>query len=225
VLLAGVALVALVAGAWVVALSSLLDVDHITVTGAEHTPAHDVRVASGIRTGDALLFLDAGRAEQRLEALPWVADARIERHLPGDVEIRIVERTPVAWARREADRVALIDARGRVLADVTAPPPGLPELAGLDALPPPGGTARPSSALGVPRALPPGLRTRVRLVQVRGADLALELGDGPEVRLGSRTHLETKARAALAVLEAQRGAPPAYVDVRVPSAPVTGERR
>jgi hypothetical protein len=50
----------------------------------------------------------------------------------------------------------------------------------------------------------------------------LALRDGPEVRLGPPDHVPAKARAAVAVLATITGARPAYVDVRVPTAPVTG---
>jgi hypothetical protein len=65
-----------------------------------------------------------------------------------------------------------------------------------------------------------GLRT-VRVV-VQGDAVTLVLQDGPQVRLGSPDHVAVKARSALAVLRATGSAPPSYVDVRVPSAPVTG---
>jgi cell division septal protein FtsQ len=55
----------------------------------------------------------------------------------------------------------------------------------------------------------------------RGAG-ALTLADGRVVRLGDLTHLAEKARAAAAVLGAPALPPIGYVDVRVPSAPVTG---
>ncbi len=50
----------------------------------------------------------------------------------------------------------------------------------------------------------------------------LALRDGPEVRLGPPDNVPAKTRAALAVLGTITGPPPAYVDVRVPTAPVTG---
>lgn len=222
VLLAALALLVTLAGVWVVVWSPFFDVDHIVVKGAEHTPASDARAASGVRGGDSLLLVDTGAAARRIEKLPWVAQARVEAHLPGEMEIGIVERTPVAWAHR-GDRVALVDADGRVLGAVIAPPPRLPELAGVDRVPPPGRTVRPSGALRVPGAVPPELRARVRAVQVRGAEVALELVDGPEIRLGRPDHVAVKGQAALAVLGAEPNAHLAYVDVRVPTSPVSGE--
>jgi hypothetical protein len=42
------------------------------------------------------------------------------------------------------------------------------------------------------------------------------------VRLGSPRRVPAKARAAIAVLSSTTAAPPRYIDVRVPGAPVAG---
>jgi cell division protein FtsQ len=221
-LVASLVLALLVATGWLVTHSALLDVDHVRVTATQHVTADEVRRASGVRHGDALLFLDLGAAEKRVERLPWVDDASAQRRLPGEVELQVTERSPAAWARRAPDVVALVDARGRVLTDVTEVPAELPELTGLTSIPPPGGEAAPRAAAGVLDKLPPGLRGRVGRVAAGGAGVVLTLRDGPEVRLGAPEHVPAKARATLAVLGTITGAPPAYVDVRVPNAPVTG---
>jgi hypothetical protein len=61
-----------------------------------------------------------------------------------------------------------------------------------------------------------------------GHDLAkdggviLGLVSGPDIRLGEPTHVDTKIRAAIAVLTALDGEAVAYIDVTVPSNPVAG---
>ena len=50
----------------------------------------------------------------------------------------------------------------------------------------------------------------------------VKLVSGPEVRLGQPNRVRTKLRAAGAVLEALQADPPAYVDVSVPTNPVSG---
>jgi hypothetical protein len=90
----------------------------------------------------------------------------------------------------------------------TSPPPG------------PGRRIAPRAAAQVAAGVGP-LAGRVARVSVDHAQAALLLTDGTEVRLGGLDHVQEKARAADAVLAALPG-PVAYVDVRVPSAPVTG---
>jgi cell division protein FtsQ len=212
----------LVAVGWLVVHSPLLDVDQVRVTGTQLVAPGDVRRASGIRAGDALLFVDTGAAERRVEQLAWVDEASVERRLSGELVVRVTERRPAVWARRAPDSVALIDRRGRVLADAPEAPPELPELSGLAMLPPAGEDVTPRAAVGVLELLPPELAERVARVVTDGRAVTLPLRDGPELRLGPPTRVPAKGRAALAVLATITGGPPAYVDVRVPSAPVTG---
>jgi cell division protein FtsQ len=221
-LIAIVALGILTTAGWLLTHSTLLDVDRVRVTGTQRVTADAVRRASGVHRGDPILFVDLGAVERRIERLPWVDEASAERVLWGDLSIRVIERSPVAWARRAPDLVALVDGRGRVLADATDAPAELAELGGLTTVPPVGGEVAPRAAAGVVQKLPAALRSRVARVVVGGGAVTLALRDGPEVRLGSPDQVPAKARAALAVLGTFTGGPPAYVDVRVPNAPVTG---
>lgn len=47
----------------------------------------------------SLFDIDAGQAAAKLRELPAVTDARVERHLPGTLLVRIAARTPKAWLR------------------------------------------------------------------------------------------------------------------------------
>jgi cell division septal protein FtsQ len=223
VLLVVVTAAALGGGAWLAATSPLLDVDRIVVRGtSEASTRLAIRAAADVRTGDALLLLDVGELERRIEAVPSVREAHIRRHLPDELRITVVERVPAGWARRDREQVAVVDGTGRVIADMTTPPAGLPEVLGLTRLPPPGGEVAPRQATGVLEELPTDLRNRVGAVVVMGGVVALQLTDGVEVRLGPAVDLVTKGRTAEAVLAALGDARITYVDVRVPGAPVTG---
>ena len=210
------------AAAWLLTHSALLDVDRVRVTPTQHVSAAEVRFASGVSRGDAILFVDLGAVAGRIERLPWVDEAHVNRRLTGDLDIRVTERIPAAWARRAPDQVALLDGRGRVLADAADAPADLPELGSGAKLPPPGGRIHPRAAAVVIGKLPAELRSRVARVVADAGAVTLALRDGPELRFGAPDQVPAKARAVLAVLGTITGPPPAYVDVRVPSAPVTG---
>jgi cell division protein FtsQ len=212
---------AVVAVAWVVTHSSLLEVGRVRVTGAQQAAPAEVQRAAGVR-GDPILFVDTGAVEHRVERVAWVDEARVERSLGGEVDIHVTERRPAAWVRRAPDRVALVDVHGRVLADAPAPPPGLPEITGLRAVPRAGHDIAPNAAARVLEKLPPALGLRTTRITVDGDAVTLGVKDGPEVRLGSPRDVAAKARAALAVLAATADTPPRYIDVRVPAAPVAG---
>lgn len=216
-----IVLAALAAAAWAVTHSALLDVERVRVTGAQQATPAEVRLAAGVVPGDAILFLDTGAVARNVERVAWVDKATVERSLGGEVDIHVTERRPAAWARRAPDRVALIDARGRVLGDAVEPPPNLPEITGLQAVPDAGHDIAPAVA-DVLAKLPPALGLRTTRVTVANDEVTLSLRDGPEVRLGAPQRVAEKARAALAVLTSTAAAPPRYIDVRVPGAPVAG---
>lgn len=212
---------ALAAAAWAVTHSALLDVERVRVTGTQQATPAQVRVAAGVEPGDALLFVDTGGIARNVERVPWVDKARVERSLGGEVDIHVTERRPAAWARRGPDLVALVDAHGRVLADAAEPSPNLAEIAGLSAVPEAGHGVDPAVA-DVLEQLPPALGLRTTRVTVQNGQVTVALRDGPEVRLGSPRRVPAKARAAIAVLSSTTAAPPRYIDVRVPGAPVAG---
>ena len=81
-----------------------------------------------------------------------------------------------------------------------------------------GSQACPSGTVPAWPAYGPEEIAAVQVVQGRGV---ARLTGGGEIRLGDLTHLEAKFAAARAVLAAV-GHPVAYVDVQVPSVPVTG---
>jgi cell division protein FtsQ len=215
-------LLALAAAAWLIVQSPLLDVEHVGVSGTRDLTEADVRGAAGVAVGDALLLVDTGDVERRVEAVPGVVEAHVRRHLPDGVRISIVERPPVAWARRAPDRIALVDGSGRVVSNVAEPPAGMPELTGVTRLPPAGGVIAPATGASVLERIPGALRVRTTGVLLAEGQATLRLDDGVEVRLGAPRAVGEKGRTALAVLAAAAGQPIAYVDVRVPASPVTG---
>jgi len=217
-----IVLAALAAAAWAVTHSSLLDVERIRVTGTQQATPRQVRLAARVKPGDAILFIDTGAIARRVERVAWVDKARVERSLGGEVDIHVTERRPVAWVRRAPDRVALVDARGRVLADAAEPPPNLGELTGLGTVPEAGREVTPVMIADVLGNLPPALGLRTTRISVADDEVTLALRDAPEVRLGAPRDVAAKGRAALAVLASTAATPPRYIDVRVPGAPVAG---
>jgi cell division protein FtsQ len=221
-ILVAIGAVALLAGgAWLVASSPLLDVDRVVVKGTVHTPADQVTRAAGVHRGDAMVWLDGGAAAERIDGLPWVRRARVDREWPGTVRITVTERVASAWVDT-GDGAALVDPTGRVLERVGEPPAGLPQLDGVDGLPSVGGTVDPPVAARGAGHLTGLARSGTRTVTVTPTGVVLGLVSGPELRLGAPTAVDAKVRAALAVLGALDGVAVAYIDVSVPSNPIAG---
>jgi cell division protein FtsQ len=198
--------------------SPLLDLDHIRVTGARRERTADIVAATGVHTGAALLFVDTGRIERRLEQLPWVAHATVERDLPGTIRIHVTEYMPTVFVRVAANRVALVASTGRVVAFAKAPTPGAIEVAGERVAPTIGSLISPPEVARAVRVLPARLRAMVATIDVKRATITLRTG-GPEIRLGSLTDMRAKGLSALAVLDNLAGQTCTYVDVAAPQAP------
>ena len=90
----------------------------VLVEGRENTAASDILAALDVRQGDPIMELNLTRAKSRLESLPWVRSAEIQRRLPDTVIVRLTERRPVAlW--QQGDVYTLIDIDGvEIFADI-----------------------------------------------------------------------------------------------------------
>jgi len=91
-----------------------LTVAEVLVEGRERTSQKELRDALGVRGGDTILDVDLAAAQSRLEALPWVRDAVVERRLPDAIYVQLVEREPIARIR-ENGKLALVDRDGDIL--------------------------------------------------------------------------------------------------------------
>jgi cell division protein FtsQ len=115
--LPGVQGITQLAEAWLIDRSAALGlrVADIRVEGRGTTDRATILAALGAGPGTPILAVDPVRAEKRLEALPWVSAAVIERHLPDTLYVRLVERTPLALWQHDG-KLQLIDEAGAVIA-------------------------------------------------------------------------------------------------------------
>jgi cell division protein FtsQ len=227
-LVAGVtASVAALGAGWGASRSSLLDVDHVRLTGVAHTEPLRIIQTAGSLPGRPMVDLDEAAAAQRIERLPWVADARVRRRWPNTVSIEVRERAPAASVPAARGGWALVDDRGRVLEPVANAPADRPALEGVPPVGAPG-TLVPASTRGpleVARALTPALRLRVgAVVRTPDGELQLRLRADGVVRLGDTGELGPKLLAAEAVLGDVDPRGVAVLDVRVPGTPVLTRR-
>lgn len=93
-----------------------LRVEDVLLEGREHTTRAQVIAAIGLQRGDPMLGFDPQILRQRVEGLPWVRTARIERLFPSTVRISITERNPVALWQKNG-RFHIVDDEGAVIAD------------------------------------------------------------------------------------------------------------
>lgn len=190
-----------------------LRISEITVSGRRRTPTDQVVTALAAHHGDPILGLDIAAARSRLEALPSVRAAAVERRLPGALHLSIVERQPVALWQSEGSFV-LVDRDGHQIPGAIEGFEDLPLIVG-------DGAPQRTDDLFALLSTEPELAARVKAAtRVGNRRWTLKLDDverGLEARLP-----EVDAEAAwhrLAELEKKRGLTAKQVtmiDLRVP---------
>lgn len=91
-----------------------LRVEDVLVVGRKETERRSLLGALGIDRGAPILGFDVASARQRVEALPWVRTASVERLLPDTILLSVEERRPLALWQNKGE-FALIDYEGVVI--------------------------------------------------------------------------------------------------------------
>jgi cell division protein FtsQ len=89
-------------------------VEEILVVGRKETSHQDLLATVQIRRGAPILAFDLDMARGKIETLPWVKSAVVERMLPNTIVLRVEEREPLAIWQHQG-RFALIDFEGKVI--------------------------------------------------------------------------------------------------------------
>ncbi len=93
-------------------VSPVFALREIHFTGLVHSSEGELTRKSGLLLGDNLFRADLPRAARALESQPWVAAVRIERRLPGALEITVEEHHPAALV--QAGALYVLDDEGRL---------------------------------------------------------------------------------------------------------------
>jgi cell division protein FtsQ len=89
-------------------------VDEVLVVGRRETSQKLLLDAVGLARGAPILAFDPHAAKKRVEALPWIKAATVERMLPSTILLTVQERKPMAlWQHKGS--FALIDSDGEVI--------------------------------------------------------------------------------------------------------------
>jgi cell division protein FtsQ len=86
----------------------------LRVDGRRHTSRKALEQALGIRKGESLMKLDLAAARKRIEKLPWVASASVERRLSGVISVQLREHRAIARLNQGGD-AALISKAGAII--------------------------------------------------------------------------------------------------------------
>ncbi len=154
-----------------------LRVDEVLIEGRTRSTPEAILAALDVARGTPILAIDPDAARAKLEALPWIASAAIERRLPNVLYLRVVEREPMALWQLDG-QIRLIDHGGAVIPDVDPRRfADLPLVVGPDA-------PRHARALIRLLAREPELESLVvAAVRIGGRRWNLRLDSGVDVRL------------------------------------------
>jgi cell division protein FtsQ len=163
----------------------------VSLSGQRQVSREEIFAAAGVTENSSLLFLDVAAAREKLEAIPWIAEATVRKLYPDRLQITVTEREAFALWQRQG-KVHVIAADGTVLSAKLEP-----RLALLPFVVGQGAATRARDFLAV-LDKHPAIRDQVRAaILVAERRWNLRLKNGLDVRLPEREverALETLAR-------------------------------
>jgi cell division protein FtsQ len=216
------ALAALAGASLAIAHSPLFSARHIRIVGTTHGEDRAILSVSGLGAHPPLVDIDPRAAAQAIERLSWVDTAQVAVSFPSSVSVTVTERLPVAYVP-SSHGGALVDATGRVLADVGREPAGVVTVDTGVAVPRAGRWFAPSvrGLFAVAAEVPTTLVGRIVAITRTGRDgIVAELAHEPLVIFGPQTDAHAKFVALATVLADVSVAGISAIDLRAPSNPV-----
>lgn len=202
--------------------SSLVRVEHVTVTGIQGSQADAIRAALTETALDmTILDVREGALRTAVEPYPVVRGLRTRTDFPHGLTIAVDAYEPIAAVQADGGPLVAVAADGTLLRGSATR--GL-AIVGVGAAP--GGErvgdAATLRAIGLLAAAPPALRARVARVYRGPRGLAATMQNGPKLYFGGAARLDAKWEAAAQVLAQRSSRGASFVDLRVPERPVAG---
>ena len=219
--------------------SSTFDVRHVQVVGSQRVSEKAaLQLLRDRFVGRNLFSIGSADVSRALQPLVYLASAKVDRHFPSTLFVRVREFRPGAYALWNG-RWYLISDDGHVLADVAAEKrlsrvalasgpasvkPRLPAVLATGPLKLRAATAQPAilDALAVARAMPAAVRGQTQRFFDKADGLHVALRSGLEIVFGSADQLRVKVLSLQAVTGYYRTkhVKPTYVDVSLPDRPL-----
>lgn len=197
-----------------ISVRSMFGLDRVVFSGNSHITDEELRQMAGLRQGDDMLFLSAGKISGKLAESPWIRSVSVRKELPGRLFIRVSEAEPFALLDMKG-RLFIVDERGRMLEELRETSvPFLPVITGNPYTEKEGFSEAINLVRAVKEAGLHSKRDRIEVIAHKPQDLAVNL-DGTVVKVGAGDHAEKLAR--LLDLEQEikeRNIPVDYVDLR-----------
>jgi len=194
-----------------------------------HTSDTAIIAAADLAGHPPMISVSLGGTAEKVEALPYIASAKVSRHWPDGITISVTERAPVVQMAGPLTSWSVLDGEGRT---IQVGPDRLPGLVVLivhtvtGGVPPaPVGKSLPPTAdagLEVARTLPKAFSTQVvSLTLAPDNTISMALNSGITVLLGTATDLPAKYEDVATILAHETLHPTSTIDVTVPQSPTT----
>lgn len=149
----------------------------VSLSGQRQVSREEIFAAAGVTANSSLLFLDVADAREKLEAIPWIAEATVRKLYPDRLQITVTEREAFALWQLNG-KVSVIAADGTPLSAKVEP-----RLASLPFVVGAGAAARAREFLAV-LDQHPAIRDQVRAsILVGERRWNLRLKSGIDIRL------------------------------------------
>ncbi len=188
-------------------LTVLFKIETITVSGDTRYTAEQIIENSDVKIGDNLWRTTSQNVTEKLsEALPYVANAKIVRKIPSEVEIVITETLP-AYSISKGKKYILINEKDKVLEENAAKKGDTVQIIGIEILNTKAGTTltvkSPESYDAAKEIINSASSNELKLTQVDVSDTNLLTAVyGGQIRLefGSRSDMMSKLKMAKEII-------------------------
>lgn len=100
----------------VLSLTMFFDISAVVASGSKIYSKDEIKTACSIEVGENLFLADTKKAEAMIEAnLPYVYEAEITRELPGTINIKVTDASPVYSIKKTDKTYILLDDNFKVL--------------------------------------------------------------------------------------------------------------
>ena len=93
----------------------------ITIEGQQHVKKSQIAQTLKLKPGAPIFTLSLTELKDKLEEIEWIKSATVERRLPDNIHISIVERTPIALGQKDY-KLYIIDEEGVIISEENLAP-------------------------------------------------------------------------------------------------------
>ena len=213
--------------------SPYFEVRQVRVSGADYLLEREVLLIADVPEKSNVFLVPAKEIERRLLATPRIRKARVDRVIPDTLQIRLEERTTVAYLPYGGYFIDIDECGCAVAVSEAITDPDVPLLLGvIPTYVAVGERVRPERSVAAGAAIGAALvRQKIPILSevdvTSPEDVVIRTSDGIRVLAGSVDGIEERVRLLDSILASVReqDMPVDYIDVRVEGRPVIRPRR